>query len=78
MCGSDGCNRRLFTLVISGQDDHVHGGRCVNRSLCWERQTWTNVYIWIVDLYAGIINQVRACDYNTGTTNDIRMGHDVW
>ena len=50
----------------------------MNTSLCWERQIWTNVYIGNVDLYAGTINQGRACVYNTGTMNDIQMGHDVW
>ena len=63
MCGSDRCNRRLFTLGISGQDELVHGGRCVNKRLHWVRHIWTNVYIGNVDLYAGTINQGRACVY---------------
>ena len=78
MCGSDGCNRRLFTLGISGQGHRVDGGRGVNTSLRWERQIWANVCIGNIDLYAGTINHGRVCVYNMRTMNDIRMGNDVW
>ena len=46
----------------------------MNTSLRWENQIWTNVYIENVDLYSGTINEGRACVYNTGKMNGIRMG----
>ena len=71
---TDDCLRWEYQVM----DDRVHGGRWVNKSLRWERQIWTKVYIGNVDLYAGTITERRACVYNTGKMNDIRMGHDVW
>ena len=83
MCGSDGCNRRLFTLEISDQDERVHGGRCGTRgntgNVTFGRTSHLDErHIGNIDLYAGTINQGRACVYNTGTMYNIRKGNDIW